>query len=131
MHGTEYASIAALGRLIQTIDANSVRGTLTLVPVANRLAVESRTMYVCPPDGKNLNRTFPGNPHGSYAEVLADLLWREIASQASHILDVPRRRAGRGAGAFYWRLFPGRRNRSSSHVTAARRGVRHALPGAQ
>jgi uncharacterized protein len=88
MHGTEYASIAALGRLIQTIDANSVRGTLTLVPVANRLAVESRTMYVCPPDGKNLNRTFPGNPHGSYAEVLADLLWRKIASQASHILDV-------------------------------------------
>jgi predicted deacylase len=88
MHGTEYASVAALGRLIQALDPSRVRGTLTLVPVVNRLAFDSRTMYVCPPDGKNLNRTFPGDPHGSYAEVLADLVWREVASRASHILDV-------------------------------------------
>jgi uncharacterized protein len=88
MHGTEYAAVAALGRLIQTLDPSRVRGTLTLVPVTNRLAFESRTMYVCPPDGKNLNRTFPGDPNGSYAEVLADLVWREVASRASHILDV-------------------------------------------
>jgi predicted deacylase len=88
MHGTEYASVAALGRLMQTLDASQVRGTLSLVPVANRLAFETRTMYVCPPDGKNLNRSFPGDPQGTYADVLADLLWREVASQASHVLDV-------------------------------------------
>src|SRR5215216_3963919 len=88
MHGTEYASVAALGRLIQIIDPRRVRGTLSLVPVANRLAFETRTMYVCPPDGKNLNRTFPGDPNGSYAEVLADLLWREVGSEATHVLDV-------------------------------------------
>jgi uncharacterized protein len=88
LHGTEYASVAALGRVIQSLDPRRVRGTLTLVPVANRLAFESRTMYVCPPDGKNLNRTFPGDPNGSYAEVLADLLWREVASQATHVLDI-------------------------------------------
>jgi predicted deacylase len=88
MHGTEYASIVALGQLIHTLDPSRVLGTLVLVPVANRAAVEARTMYVCPADGKNLNRTFPGNPRGSYAEVLADLLWREVASHASHILDV-------------------------------------------
>ncbi|HET6315853.1 MAG TPA: succinylglutamate desuccinylase/aspartoacylase family protein [Chloroflexota bacterium] len=46
MHGTEYASVAAMGRLIQTLDRARVRGTLTLIPVANRLAFESRTMYV-------------------------------------------------------------------------------------
>jgi predicted deacylase len=88
LHGTEYASVAAMGRLIQTLDASRLHGTLTLVPVANRHAFESRTMYVCPADGKNLNRTFPGDPSGSYAEVLADLLWRAVASRASHILDV-------------------------------------------
>src|SRR5438270_12510513 len=87
MHGTEYASVAAVGRLIQTLAPARVRGTLILVPVANRLAFETRTMYVCPPDGKNLNRTFPGDAYGTYAEVLADLLWRRAASQASHILD--------------------------------------------
>lgn len=88
MHGTEYASVAALGRLIQTLNPATVQGTLTLVPVANQLAFESRTMYVCPPDGKNLNRTFPGNPQGSYAEVLADLLWRAVGAPATHILDI-------------------------------------------
>lgn len=88
MHGTEYAPVAALGRLIQSLDPGRVRGTLTLVPIVNRLAFDSRTMYVCPADGKNLNRTFPGEPRGSYAEVLADLVWRGVASQASHILDV-------------------------------------------
>jgi predicted deacylase len=88
MHGTEYASVTALGRLINRLDPRTLSGTLMLVPVANRLAFETRTMYVCPPDGKNLNRTFPGDARGSYAEVLADLLWRRVASQATHILDV-------------------------------------------
>lgn len=88
MHGTEYASVAALGRLIQEIQPEDVSGTLVLVPVANQLAFETRTMYVCPPDGKNLNRVFPGRPDGTYAEVLADLLWRHVASGASCILDV-------------------------------------------
>ena len=38
MHGTEYAPVVALGHLIQSLDPHDVRGTLTLVPVANRLA---------------------------------------------------------------------------------------------
>jgi predicted deacylase len=88
MHGTEYASVVALGRLIQSLDPSRLSGTLSLVPVANRLAFETRTMYLCPPDGKNLNRTFPGDAAGTYAEVLADLLWRQVARQASHVLDI-------------------------------------------
>jgi len=88
MHGTEYASVAALGRLIQEAQPEDVSGSLVLVPIANQLAFETRTMYVCPPDGKNLNRVFPGRPDGTYAEVLADLLWRNVASAASCILDV-------------------------------------------
>src|ERR1700733_1634567 len=63
MHGTEYAPVAALGRLIQDFDPTPLVGTLTLVPVANPLALETRTMYLCP-DGKNVNRSFPGNPDG-------------------------------------------------------------------
>src|SRR5262245_22089893 len=78
MHGTEYAPRAALGRLIQSLDPTRIRGTLSLVPVANRLAFEARAMYLTPTDGLNLNRTFPGDPHGSYTQVLADLLWQQI-----------------------------------------------------
>jgi len=88
MHGTEYASVAALGRLVRELGAAAIRGTLTVVPVANPIAFETRTMYVSPPDGKNLNRTFPGDPGGSYSEVLADLLWNNVARQATHVLDI-------------------------------------------
>src|SRR5205823_6632780 len=87
MHGTEYAPVAALGRLIQELEPRHVSGTVLLVPIANRVAFETRTMYVCP-DGRNLNRTFPGRADGTYAEVLADLLWRNIASQATALIDV-------------------------------------------
>ena len=41
-----------------------------------------------PGDGKNLNRTFPGDPRGSYTEVLADLLWQRIASRRKPLLDI-------------------------------------------
>src|SRR5262245_30110254 len=88
MHGTEYAPVAALGRLIPSLDPSLLRGTLSLVPVANRLAFEARAMYLTPTDGLNLNRTYPGDPHGSYTHVLADLLWQQIASRATHLLDI-------------------------------------------
>jgi len=88
MHGTEYASVAALGRLVQTLEPERVSGTLRLVPVANPLAFETRTMYVSPADGKNLNRTFPGRPDGTYTEVLADLLWNRVARDADCVIDV-------------------------------------------
>jgi uncharacterized protein len=88
MHGTEYAPVAALGRLIQSLDPRRIRGTLSLVPVANRLAFEARAMYLTPTDGLNLNRTFPGDPRGSYTQVLADLVWQHIAGHATHLLDI-------------------------------------------
>jgi predicted deacylase len=88
MHGTEYASVAALSRLIHDIRPETVSGTLVLVPVANRLAFETRTMYVSPHDEKNLNRTFPGSPDGTYTEVLADLLWRNVAREADYVIDI-------------------------------------------
>jgi predicted deacylase len=88
LHGTEYASVAALGRLIQDLEPDRVNGRLTLVPIANRLAFETQTMYFCPPDGKNLNRWFPGKPDGTYAEVLAYQLWERVGSQAQHLIDV-------------------------------------------
>jgi predicted deacylase len=88
MHGTEYASVAALGRLIQELDSERVSGTLRVVPAANNVAFEARSMYVSPADAKNLNRVFPGRPDGSYTEVLADLLWQRVARDADYVIDI-------------------------------------------
>ena len=88
MHGTEYASVAALGRLVQSLRAEDIAGTLVLVPVANELAFETRTMCVSPRDQKNLNRSFPGKPDGTYTEVLAHLIWSNVVSGADCVIDV-------------------------------------------
>src|SRR5205814_1015427 len=42
MHGTEYASVAALGRLAQTVRPMDVTGTLVLIPVASGRRLETR-----------------------------------------------------------------------------------------
>src|SRR5262249_32087833 len=44
VHGTEFASIVAAERLIDRIDPTDVTGTLVIVPVANVLSFEHKSM---------------------------------------------------------------------------------------
>ena len=37
-----------------------------------------RTPFVCPIDGKNPNRFFPGDPEGTFSEVLDDAIFRTV-----------------------------------------------------
>jgi hypothetical protein len=88
VHGTEYTGMAALLRLIGQLDPGQLRGTLTVVPVLNQLAFWSRTPFVVPADGKNLNRCFPGDPAGSYTDVLAHELFEAFIRPADVLLDL-------------------------------------------
>ncbi len=88
VHGGEYTGMAALLRLIQGLDADRLRGRLTVVPVLNQPAFWSRTAFVVPVDGKNLNRCFPGDPAGSYTDVLAHELFEAFIRPADVLLDL-------------------------------------------
>jgi predicted deacylase len=55
-HGTEYASIIAVERLIQQIDASTVSGTVILVPLVNVPSFEQKIAHVNPVDRKSMNR---------------------------------------------------------------------------
>lgn len=88
VHGTEYTSIAAVRELARTLDPAEVRGRLTLVPLVNVPAFWARSPFVVPADGKNLNRSFPGDPDGSYAEVLAHHLFQTFVVGTDHLLDL-------------------------------------------
>ena len=88
IHGGEYTSMAAVMRLIGTLDARRLRGTVTAVPIVNQPAFWNRTPFVVPVDGKNLNRTFPGNPAGSYTEVLAHEVFTAFIQPADYLLDL-------------------------------------------
>jgi len=88
VHGTEYTGMAALMRLIGQLDPARLSGTLTVVPVLNQLAFWSRTPFVVPADGQNLNRAFPGDPAGSYTDVLAHELFEAFIRPSDVLLDL-------------------------------------------
>ena len=88
IHGGEHTSQAAVVRLIRTLDPARLRGTVTAVPIVNQPAFWSRTPFVVPADGKNLNRHFPGDPDGSYTEVLAHEVFSAFIRPADFLLDL-------------------------------------------
>jgi predicted deacylase len=88
VHGAEYTSIAAVRRLAATLDEQVVAGRVTAVPVVNPLAFWARSPFVVPTDGKNLNRSFPGDPSGTDADVLAHRLFETFVVGSDHLLDL-------------------------------------------
>ncbi len=88
VHGCEYTGMAAVMRLIGRLDPETLRGTVTAVPILNQPAFWSRSAFVVPADGKNLNRCFPGDPGGSYTDVLAHEIFTRIIAPSDYLLDL-------------------------------------------
>jgi predicted deacylase len=86
IHGDEYEGPAAAARLACTLTPGAVRGSVVLVPVANPMAWHAG-LRVTPEDGRNLARTFPGDPRGTLTERLAAHLFAWI-SQADYLIDL-------------------------------------------
>ncbi len=88
VHAAEYASIAAALELGRSLDPASVFGRVIVVPIVNMPEFGARSIYVCPLDGKNPNRVFPGNAQGSASEQIADWVFRNVISQATYYVDL-------------------------------------------
>ena len=88
VHGAEYASIEAALRLGRTTQPADLRGRLIVAPIVNMPAFRARSIYVCPLDGKNLNRIFPGNPEGSAGERIAYWVFENVIRQGDYFVDL-------------------------------------------
>lgn len=88
VHATEYAPIDAVMRVTQSIDPANLRGAVIAVPVVNMRMFESRTGFVSPLDGLNLNKVAPGRADGSFSEILAHVLLNEVVGIATHHIDL-------------------------------------------
>lgn len=88
IHGAEYPAVQTVIELGRLLDAGQLRGTVVLLPVVNVPGFWERSMFVCPVDGKNPNRVFPGSPDGSYSEQLAHALMTEFIQQADAHIDL-------------------------------------------
>ena len=88
VHATEYAPIDAAMRIVQSLDATVLRGAVIVVPVVNMRMFESRTGFVSPLDGINLNKAAPGRADGSISEMLAKVLLDEVIGCAAYHIDL-------------------------------------------
>src|SRR6266550_254025 len=67
-HGTEYASIIAIEKLIDALDPAQVTGIVILVPLINIQSFEQKVPHVNPIDNKSMNRFYPGKADGTQTE---------------------------------------------------------------
>ncbi len=76
MHGDEINGTEVVRRLIESESHRPIRGTTICIPIINIYGFISSSRYV--PDGKDVNRSFPGNARGSLASRVAHYLTRNI-----------------------------------------------------
>jgi predicted deacylase len=88
VHGAEYTSIAAARELLQELRPAELSGTVTVAPVINLPAFWARTPFVVPFDGKNLNRSFPGDARGSAAERIAAAVTERLVKGSGYLIDL-------------------------------------------
>ena len=86
LHGDEINGIEIVRRLLERKRISSLRGTLICVPVVNVFGLLRRERYL--PDGRDLNRAFPGTSTGSLAGRVAHVISDEILPQADYLIDL-------------------------------------------
>jgi hypothetical protein len=88
VHAAEYASIAAALEVGRSLDPGRLRGRVIVVPLMNVAGFSVRSIYICPVDGKNVNRVFPGNASGTASEQIANWMFQNVMKQANYYVDL-------------------------------------------
>lgn len=87
IHGGEYVPMIGVRDFVRDLDPDAMRGTVVACLQSSPVAFERRSAFVNPLDGRNLNRTFPGDPDGGPTERLAAWLWENLLSVAGYYVD--------------------------------------------
>jgi predicted deacylase len=92
LHGDELNGIEMIRQVRATLDPAKLRGRLILVMIANPVSfmLQKRDL----PDGRDLNRSFPGRSLGSIAAALANNLFQKVVLKCQYGIDL--HTAGRG-----------------------------------
>src|SRR5215204_2551842 len=87
-HGTEYASIIALEKVIGLLDPSEISGTVIVVPLINIPSFEQKVAHVNPIDRKSMNRFYPGKLDGTQTERASYLITKQVVEQCDHLIDL-------------------------------------------
>jgi len=86
-HGTEYASIIAVERLITLLDPAQISGRVILLPLVNIQSFEQKVPHVNPVDNKSMNRFYPGKADGTQTERASFLITQQIVDRCDYLID--------------------------------------------
>lgn len=85
LHGDEINGVEIVRRIIHEKINKPLIGTVICIPVLNVYGFIHFSRYV--PDGKDVNRSFPGNKNGSLAARVAHYLLKDIIPQIDYGID--------------------------------------------
>lgn len=87
VHGDEYEGQIAVSDLARELRPEEVQGRVIMMPAVNMPAVMADTR-LSPIDGWDINRCFPGNPRGTFSQMLAHFLDSVILPHADISVDL-------------------------------------------
>ena len=87
-HGTEYASIIALEKLMALLNPADISGTVIIVPLINIPSFEQKVPHLNPVDKKSMNRFYPGKVDGTQTERASYLITKQVVEQCDHLIDL-------------------------------------------
>lgn len=87
-HGTEYASIIALEKMITLLNPAEISGTVIIVPLINIPSFEQKVPHLNPVDKKSMNRFYPGKMDGTQTDRASYLITKQVVEQCDHLIDL-------------------------------------------
>lgn len=87
-HGTELLAQDVASEVVMRALPRSVQGKVGVVLVADVAAAAGGVPNICPSDGKNVNRLWPGDANGTVSEALAHWIWTMGAAGAHAVVDL-------------------------------------------
>ncbi len=86
VHGDEINGIEIIREVLGHLNIRHISGTLIAAPIVNvhGFIAGNRTL----PDGRDLNRSFPGSARGSMASRIADIFIKEVVSRCDCGIDL-------------------------------------------
>ena len=85
IHGDEVNGVAIIRKMIKYGLNKPNAGTVICIPVFNIFGYLNQTRQF--PDGRDLNRVFPGSPNGSLASQFANQFVKEIGPVVDYVID--------------------------------------------
>jgi len=101
VHGNELVGPLALTYLCgpnfigpgEDIDPSMLSGTIRIIPIINLPGYRRQSRKF--PDGRDLNRNFPGNSESNTTSRIANRVWKSIIQTSDHIIDLHTAASGR------------------------------------